>query len=192
VAGKLWYVADGVRRLREWSKDEKIVWNCIECTRISSLERKATPGQVRAEVWMSLIRGSRGLIYFVHQFKPRFIEAGLLADKEMLAQVTKTNRQIQRLAPVLNSPTVAGEATVKPSSAQVPIEIMVKRHGGALYVFSVCMRGVAAKARFKVKGAGGEGKVEVLGEDRRIAVRNGAFEDAFAPWGVHLYKLVAK
>ncbi len=29
---------------------------------------------------MSLIFGSRGLIYFVHQFKPKFIEAALLAD----------------------------------------------------------------------------------------------------------------
>jgi len=36
---------------------------------------------------MSLVRGSRGLIYFVHQFKPKFIEAGLLADAEMAAQV---------------------------------------------------------------------------------------------------------
>jgi hypothetical protein len=30
---------------------------------------------------MSLVRGLRGLIYFVHQFKPKFSEAGLLADK---------------------------------------------------------------------------------------------------------------
>jgi hypothetical protein len=41
---------------------------------------------------MSLIRGSRGLIYFVHQFKPKFIEAGLLSEPDTLAMVTKTKR----------------------------------------------------------------------------------------------------
>src|SRR5262245_19955131 len=68
VAGKLWFVADGVSRLRKWSDDRKPVWNCIECTHISNPKAKATPAEVKAEVWMSLIRGSRGIIYFCHQF----------------------------------------------------------------------------------------------------------------------------
>ena len=54
---------------------------------------------------MALIHGSRGLIYFVHQFKPKFNEHALLDDPEMLAAVTAINRQIRDLAPVLNSPT---------------------------------------------------------------------------------------
>ena len=59
------------------------------------------PQQVKAEVWMSLIHGSRGLIYFCHQFKPKFIEAGLLADAEMARAVGAINRQVHSLAPVL-------------------------------------------------------------------------------------------
>src|SRR5262245_26817631 len=31
VAGKLWFVAGGVTRLRKWSPARKPVWNCIEC-----------------------------------------------------------------------------------------------------------------------------------------------------------------
>jgi hypothetical protein len=34
IAGHLEFVPKGVIRLREWSKDQKIVWNCIETTRI--------------------------------------------------------------------------------------------------------------------------------------------------------------
>ena len=83
VAGKLWYVAHGVQRLRSWAGRDRITWNCIECTRISNTKIKPTPQQVKAEVWMSIIHGSQGLIYFCHQFQPRFIEAGLLADEEM-------------------------------------------------------------------------------------------------------------
>src|SRR5262245_15972653 len=78
VAGKLWLVADGVSRLRKWTDGRKPVWNCIECTHISNPDAKAAPAQVKAEVWMSLVRGSRGIVYFAHQFRPTFIEAGLL------------------------------------------------------------------------------------------------------------------
>jgi hypothetical protein len=71
-----------------------ILWNCIECTRISH-EKKAAPHQVRAEVWMSLIHGSTGLLYFVHEFKPTFNEHALLHDPQMLAAVTAIDRQIR-------------------------------------------------------------------------------------------------
>ena len=104
VKGKLWYVARGVKRLVRWTDGKKPVWNCIECTRIGNVKVKLTPRQIRAEVWMSIVHGSRGLIYFVHQFKPRFIEAALLHDKQMLAAVTRINKRIHALAPVLNSP----------------------------------------------------------------------------------------
>ena len=85
ITGKLWYVARGVERLVKWSKGEKVIWNCIGCTRGANPRVEPTPHQVRAEAWMSLIHGSRGLIFFVHQFKPTFNETALLDDPEMLA-----------------------------------------------------------------------------------------------------------
>ena len=104
----LWYVAKGVDRLVGWTEGRRIVWNCIETSRISNENAKPTPHQVRAEVWMALVHGSRGLIYFVHQFRPRFNEHALLDDPELLPAVTAINRQIIELAPILNSPTVIG------------------------------------------------------------------------------------
>src|ERR1017187_4048353 len=105
VAGKLEFVARGVERLAGWSRGAKPVWCAIECTHINNPNVKPTPQQVRAEVWMALVGGARGLIYFVHQFKPSFREAALLDDPLMFAVVTEINRQIRDLAPVLNSPT---------------------------------------------------------------------------------------
>ena len=70
-------------------------------------------------------RGSRGLIYFVHQFKPRFNEHALLDDPEMLAAVTAINHQIKELAPVLNSPTAVNGGTVHSSDPASPIDLMV-------------------------------------------------------------------
>ena len=197
VAGKLWYVGRGVERLGKWAaaapreegRPPRIVWNCIECTRISNEQVKPTPAQVRAEVWMSIIHGSRGLIYFVHQFKPKFIEAGLLADAEMLAAVTAINRQVRELAPVINSPPPAEAAAVMPSSNNAMIASMTRRRDGATYVFAVSMRDTKTTGSFKVPGAA-VGTVEVIGEDRKLQLVGGTFSDNFAGYEVHLYRIV--
>ena len=189
VAGKLWMVADGVTRLRKWSENRKLIWNCIETTRIDNESVMVTPQQVRAEVWMSLIRGSRGIIYFCHQFKPRFIEAGLLAEPEILAAVSATNLQIQRLASVLNQPSLEDSIVIR-SPADRPVEATCKHHD-AWYVFSVAMRGLETTARFELREGPRNGKVEVIGENRSLKLSDGVFTDAFAGWGVHLYRIAA-
>ena len=61
-----------------------------------------------------------GLIYFVHQFQPRFNEHALLDDPEMLAAVTAINDQIGELAPVLNGPHVPDVASVRFVQARCP------------------------------------------------------------------------
>jgi hypothetical protein len=188
VSSNLWYVAQGVERLVKWAGGQKVVWNCIECTRIQS-QQKATPSQVRSEVWMSLIHGSIGLIYFVHEWQPKFDEAALLHDPEMLRAVTAINRQITELAPVLNSPTVSDAVAVSPSDPQVPVAAMLKRHEGASYLFAVAMRGGDTTATFTLKGLAGEKKVEVLGEDRSLSARDGAFRDTFRDWAAHCYRI---
>jgi len=191
VFNKLWIVPFGVDRLIKWSDAKKPVWNCIECTPIDEPKRKPTPYQVRAEVWMSLIHGSKGIIYFVHVFKPKFIEAGLLADAEMAAAVGKLNRQITELAPVLNSPSVKDGATVESSSKDAPIDILVKKRDGVIYVFSAAMRDAPVKGTFHVKGLKGKAVAEALGENRKIDVLKGRFADDFKGHEVHLYKIVA-
>ena len=39
----LWYVAKGVDRLVKWTEGRRIVWNCIECSRVDNEKAKATP-----------------------------------------------------------------------------------------------------------------------------------------------------
>ncbi|MHC4170573.1 MAG: hypothetical protein ACYSWQ_26850 [Planctomycetota bacterium] len=189
VAGNLWYVAKGVERLVKWTEGKKTVWNCIECTRIHNPERKATPHEVRCEVWMSIIHGSTGLIYFVHEWEPKFSESALLSDPEMLAAVTALNKQITELAPVLNSPTIEAGVTVSSENSAAPIAAMVKKHSGATYIFAVAMRGDTTTATFALQDLQGNKTVEVLGENRTIKSKNGTFTDRFGPWDVHLYRI---
>jgi hypothetical protein len=144
---------------------------------------------VRAEVWMALIHGSRGLIYFVHQFKPKFDEHALLDDPEMLTEVTAINHQIESLASLLNSPTVEKAASVQSASPQTPIDIMAKRQGQELTLCAVGMRNAATTGTFTVSGTTDSTTVEVLREARTLPVHNGRFSDAFRPYDVHLYRL---
>ena len=191
IAGHLWYVPHGVDRLRRWTDGRKDVWCCIETTRIDNVNRKPTPRQVRAEVWMALIHGAKGIIYFAHQFKPKFIEAGLLADEEMAREVAAVNRQVHELAPILKSPDVTAGSKMVWVSERVPVDLVVKRHAGRTYVFAVSVREGEGTANFKLADAG-EGRVEVLGEGRTIDARGGEWEDRFLDYQVHLYRIDPK
>jgi hypothetical protein len=188
VAGKLWFVPQGVERLIKWSGGRKMVWNCLECTHISNPEKKATPHQVRSMAWMSLIHGSQGLIYFVHQFKPVFREAALLDDPEMLGAVTALNRQITELAPVLKSPSQPSVVTVKCDNAAVPVATMVKTFAGATYLFAAAMREGTTAATFTLPSKTAA-EVEVLGESRALQATDRVFTDRFGSWDVHLYRV---
>ncbi|MCI0459364.1 MAG: hypothetical protein L0Z62_20635 [Gemmataceae bacterium] len=81
---------------------------------------------------------------------------------------------------------------MRTSSADVPVEALVKRHGGAVYVLAVGMRDGTATATFTLSGLPGQAKAEVLDEGRTLDVRDGVFRDTFRPWDVHLYRIQVK
>ena len=190
IAGKLEFVAHGVERLRKWAGPNRTVWNCIEAARISNVDVKPTVDQIRSEVWMSIIHGSRGIIYFVHQFKPNFVEASLLEDPVLLEGVTRINAQITQLAPILNSPTIDSSFTVT-SSENLPIATMHKQHLGTNYLFAVAMENRAAEISFKSPELSKVSNVELIGESRALKISAGEFRDHFKPYEVHLYRFKA-
>lgn len=191
VRGNPWFVAQGIDRLREAVGYAKPVWNWLECTRISATGARPTPAQVEAEVWMSLVHGSRGIGYFVHEFDP-FDETGLLDDAEMAAEVTRINELVTSLAPALNQPSVGNGVTVATSDPEVPVDTMLKRLGRDTYLFAVAMREGETSATFTLRDFPGSATAEVLGEQREIAVASGVFEDTFAPWAVHRYRIAGE
>jgi hypothetical protein len=184
----LWYVPKGVDSLRSWTNYKKPVWCVIECTKISQRNpRKPTTTEVRSEVWMALIHGANGYLYFCHSFVTPQDEAAPLHDPLMLKAMTDINKQVTSLAPVLNSPTITDYATVASSNKDVPVHIMTKSQGKANYIFAVGMRCGFTTATFSVKSGS---SVEVIGEGRTLKVTDGKFSDEFIPYGVHLYKII--
>jgi Beta-galactosidase len=190
VAGHPEFVAKGVDNLMQWSGAKKPVWNWIECTGISDPKGKPTPEVVKAEVWMSIVHGSMGIGYFVHQFQPSFDEHALLDDATMKAAVAAINQQIHDLAPALNTPPIINGGTVSSSDPSVPVNMLLKRQGGATYIFAVAMAQGPTKATFSgLTNLPANADVTVLGEGRQIPIANASFADDFAGYGVHLYQI---
>ena len=185
IKGKLEFVGKGVERLRKWAGPDREVWNCVEAK--LAKDSRVTPHQLRAEVWMSIIHGSRGIIYFVHQFEPVFREASVFEDADLLKAFTAINKQVASLAPVLNSPeTVPMEIVTKPESG--PVAALAKKRGADIYVFAVAMADKKAEATLKAKDATGAYRIEALDESRRFENAS-SISDAFEPYQVHLYKM---
>jgi hypothetical protein len=194
--GRLELIPNGLDNLKTWiamSGANKIIWNAIEAVPISN-GMIPSASQERAEVWMSIIHGSQGIIYFVHQFatdgRKLMREDGIFNFPNLVNAVGSINARIIELAPVLNSPTIANGVSVT-SPQPVPIDTLVKRYNGSTYVFAVAMLNNDGRATFTLPNIEG-GTAEVLDESRQLPISAGVFADDFTGYGVHLYKVDAK
>ena len=85
VKGKLEYVARGVTRLMNLAVSDQKIWAVIETTALDAVH-PVTPSQVRSEVWMAIIHGARGIVYFVHEFSPHFRDDGIFLHTDVVSQ----------------------------------------------------------------------------------------------------------
>jgi hypothetical protein len=187
--GMLWYVPKGVDSLIMWGNDQKPAWCWIECTHVNSATSKPTPAQVRSEVWMALIHGAKGIGYFCHEFAPAFQEAAWLNDAPMKSAITAINQRIHALAPVLCTPNLSPVVPVASSNHNVPVDRLVKQHGGYVYVFAAAMRNDTTTATFTLASSTINASAEVLDESRSVPVTNGVMRDSFSGYQVHLYRI---
>src|SRR6185312_9565879 len=160
---------------------------CAYLCEISGLDpdRRPTAAEVRAEVWMALIHGAKGIVYFVHEFEPHFREDAIFRYPDIVEEITNINRLIKSLAPVLNSPTISGSIQVH-STTQ--IATMVKVSGNTTYIFAVAMQNSSSVVRIDIPNHH-KTDARVIGENRNLAVIDGSFEDRFEGYGVHLYQI---
>jgi hypothetical protein len=192
VAGKINLVGFGVDRMRAWHTPGKPVWNYIETTNINNTDSAPapTPTQVKAEVWLSIVHGSMGIIYFAHTITP-FSEPALLNDPVMNPAVTAINAQIKSLAPVLNSATLSANKVTTNTAAR--IDFMSKSLNSNGYLFTVADQTTSGPALFKDPTlAGVTATVNVLGESRTLTMINGKFVDFFSNNTVHLYEILGR
>lgn len=139
-AHPLWWVSRTTDRLRSWSNYQKPVWQDIELVNFSNKSSvELTPAEVQTEVWMTIIHGARGFMYFVHQFAPVEEEDSIFHPEhaDVKATVAATDIQVAALARVLNTPSVGNGVTVTSFSADAGINVLLKRYGGCTFLLAI-------------------------------------------------------
>jgi hypothetical protein len=129
-----------------------------------------TPTVVRAETWLAIAGGAKGIGYFPDYW-----------EEDIRTEVRATNREILALAPALLGPVA--KASWSTSS---PVRVAARRYNGATYVVAVNTSTSPAVASFTIQGLGGR-KLRVFREGRVVSPLGDLVADKLPGLGVAVY-----
>ena len=129
---------------------------------------RVTPATIRAESWLAVAGGARGLGFFPADWPDVSTPGIATVAKEVSA---------------LGSALVAPDA---PVSAGAPIVAAARSANGALTVIAVNPTRRTVRATIAAPGLGGR-TATVVGEGRTVTADGDRLEDSFGPLAVHLY-----
>jgi hypothetical protein len=188
------------KQLVGMARQGQAVWTVVEA---SDQELSWTPpetkgptaAQMRAEVWMSIAAGAKGIGYFTISFgRNKNFQWNNLTD-EIKAELKRTNGQLTELAgPIVlgdtdKKLTVTGDETKDPATKGHAIMAIRKEYQGKTYVIAVNMTPAAVKPTFQLETPPGASTADLYKENRTVDVKNATFTDDFAPLAVHIYQL---
>jgi hypothetical protein len=129
---------------------------------------RITPAVVRAESWLSVAGGARGIGFFPGEWDPSVVPA-----------VEQISKEVAAIGGGLLAPD-------SPASATGAVVVGARSFGGALYIIAVNPTRTATRSTITAVGLSGR-PVGVLEEGRSVPSSGDSFRDSFAPLGVHLY-----
>jgi hypothetical protein len=129
-----------------------------------------TPEVVRAETWLAIAGGARGIGYFPDWW-----------EESIRNEVRLTNREILALAPALLSPVARANWSV-----ESPVRVAARRYNGATYVVAVNTSTTQATAGFTVPGLGGR-TLQVFRDGRTVKPFGDLVTDKLPGLGVGVY-----
>ena len=129
-----------------------------------------TPTVVRAETWLAIAGGAKGIGYFPDWW-----------EETIRSEVRLTNREILALAPALLSPVAKANW-----STEGAVRIGARRYNGATYVIAVNTSTSDATASFSVPGLGGR-SLRVFRDGRTVKPLGDLVSDKLPGLGVAVY-----
>jgi hypothetical protein len=181
----IWWEADATKEWNTLYSASKPNYSWIEAASTSSqwcTGRGVYDDEVRAEVWMTIANGSRGIGWFTHSWTPSYSQ--FRVDSSVQAEMTRTDRQVTNFTLPLLGP--AASVTQQMLTSGGNVDSIARQWNGATYIFAVNVNRTSADVRFN--GAALAGKsVKVFEEGRTINADSTGFQDNFAPLAVHVY-----
>jgi hypothetical protein len=181
------YVGDPIDLIRSWT--DKPVFAFIETSYqefVPESTRGPTKDEVRAEIWVAIVHGVRGYIFF-----PQVVGADAAADgtpADVAAELTVQNATVTQLAPVLQ-----GDINPTTVSATVPAPLQAgwRDAPSGKYFFVInTKQPTLTNAAIALTGVGTATSASVFGESRTVPLANGQLTDTFGAFAVHVYVVV--
>ncbi len=145
-------------------------------------DRGATPDEMRAEIWDSVIHGANGIVYFPQQIGGTFSYDA--TPWNVAAEMTTQNARLQQYAGALNSQENPGNIGMSTGGA---LEVTWRSYGGKNYFFVLNLSNQWLTQTSYVRGVNPWAIAAVGGENRTVAVQNTAITDTFKPYEMHVY-----
>lgn len=147
--------------------------------------RPATAGEFRAELWDSVIRGARGIVYFPFLFmnKFKFDSTTDQIDAEMRVQHARLKEMSGVLVSPIDPPDIGMEV-------EAPLITSWRLVDGKAYYFVLNMSEKPIRsARMQLHGVAKDGEARVRGENRTVAYSSRVIVDDFAAFETHIYEI---
>jgi len=169
------------------ARTEKPIWVGLQAYRKPGRVdgRFPTPAEYRAQAYLALIHGAKGIMYYVGSGSQGF---GILnrpeeGNWEYLKQLAA---ELRLMAPVFMAADAQGDVAVIPETAPVSFRLKQTPEGSVLLAVNRMDQPVQVSFRLPETR---EGPARVRFEDRSLGIHEGRLADAFQPFGVHVYEL---
>jgi hypothetical protein len=185
--GDLTIIGLPMDRLKTWA--DKPLFNYIETSsqHFIANTRGVTPDELRVEIWLSIIHGVRGYVFF-----PQVVGGTTTNDgtpDDVAAEMTRVNALVTQIAPALQGNINPPEIGAAPPA---PLQAGWRNAPDGMYFIVVNpIATPTTAASITLTGLGGATKATVLNEGRTVPISNGTISDSFGAFAVHIY-VVAK
>lgn len=150
--------------------------------------RGVTPSELRAEIWLAIVHGVRGYVFF-----PQVVGGSNTSNDgtpdDVAAEMTIQNGVVTQLAPVLQGPI---DPPSLGATVPSPLQACWRDARDGMYFIVVNPGGTTiTNATITLNGVGAATSATVFNGSRTLAVANGSLTDTFGPFAVNIY-VVAK
>jgi hypothetical protein len=167
------------------AKMKKPIWVALQSYKKPTADgRFPTPIEYRAQAYLAIIHGAKGLIYYTGGGTGGVQNARQEGHWESLKAVVS---ELRDMSPVLVASDSPVSVTCSPSTA--PVSLRVKNHAGEPVLLAANRSDQPADIEFKTPIVKDGQQVNVRFEGRRIRASEGGFRDTFTGYGVHVYDL---
>lgn len=145
----------------------------------SSDFRGPTAEELRCQMYMVLIGGGRGIVWF----------RGRHPQLACWNAVKRVTHEVSQLIPVLLEPDVPQEISVDQADSK-PVYVWLMRHEGRRWILAANCRKSPTDATIVLPDLEAGTKVKVHFEDRVMSAEAGRLPDTYGEYGVHVYEVL--